>query len=148
MARTGQPSFGARHVALDHSACCRDCRGRNRRWSGRSLRPPRGVSCRRAIAGGLAAAALQVQDDRFLGRAGYLSPALCAPVYAYQTPDVLFTPNYAAGPYIPPLFGAPLLPVYYEPAYPYDYQGAYYYGGPYVGYWDRLPYACGVYGYC
>ena len=21
-------------------------------------------------------------------------------------------------------------------------------GGPYVGYWDRLPYACGVYGYC
>jgi hypothetical protein len=22
------------------------------------------------------------------------------------------------------------------------------YGGPYVGYWWRLPYACGVYGYC
>ena len=21
-------------------------------------------------------------------------------------------------------------------------------GGPYVPYWDRLPYACGVYGYC
>ena len=33
--RTGQPSFGARHVALDHTACCRDCRGRNRRRSGR-----------------------------------------------------------------------------------------------------------------
>jgi len=32
-------------------------------------------------------------------------------------------------------------------AYPYDYHGPYY-GGPYVGYWDRLPYACGVYGYC
>ena len=29
----------------------------------------------------------------------------------------------------------------------YDYQGSYY-GGPYVPYWDRLPYACGVYGYC
>jgi hypothetical protein len=42
--------------------------------------------------------------------------------YAYETPQVLFTPVY----------------YYQEP----------YYAGPYVNYWDRLPYACGVYGYC
>jgi hypothetical protein len=68
-------------------------------------------------------------------------------VSAYETPDVLFTPNYLAVPYIPPLIGAPLLPGYYGSAYFYDYPDAYY-GGRYVGYWDRLPYACGVYGYC
>jgi hypothetical protein len=63
------------------------------------------------------------------------------PIYAYQTPDVVFTPGYVAVPYIPPL-----LPGYYGPAYPY-YQDAYY-GGSSAGYWDLLPYACGVYGYC
>jgi hypothetical protein len=41
--------------------------------------------------------------------------------YAYETPPVLFTP------------------VYYPDIY---------YSGPYDNYWDRLPYACGVYGYC
>ena len=38
-------------------------------------------------------------------------------------------------------------PANYGRAFDYDYQGPYY-GGPYVGYWWRLPYACGVYGYC
>ena len=33
-------------------------------------------------------------------------------------------------------------------AFDYDYQGAYYGGGPYPSYFWRLPYACGVYGYC
>ena len=78
--------------------------------------------------------------------ASYLPP-YAPPVYAYETPDVLFTPSYVAVPYIPPLLGAPLLPAYDEPAYPYGYAGAYD-SGSYVGYWDRLPYACGVYGYC
>jgi hypothetical protein len=56
-------------------------------------------------------------------------------------------------PYVPPLVGTPLLPGssalpgYYGRAFDYDYQGPYY-GGPYVSYWNRLPYACGVYGYC
>jgi hypothetical protein len=68
-------------------------------------------------------------------------------VYGYETPDVLFTPSYVAVPYIPTLIGAPLLPGYYGSPYSYDYPDAYD-GGPYVGYWDRLPYACGVYGYC
>jgi hypothetical protein len=78
----------------------------------------------------------------------YGAPA--APVVVYRDPDVLFTPEV---PYIPPLAGAPLLPGsqtipgYYGLPRSYDYQGPYY-GGPYVSYWDRLPYACGVYGYC
>ena len=32
----------------------------------------------------------------------------------------------------------------YGPGYGYDP----YYGGPYVSYGDRLPYVCGLYGYC
>ena len=63
--------------------------------------------------------------------------------YRYES-EVLFTPAYADVPYIPPLIGTPLLPGsstlpgYYGSPYSYDYQGPYY----------RLPYACGVYGYC
>jgi hypothetical protein len=75
------------------------------------------------------------------------------PYYAYEIAEVLFTAGYAEVPYVAPWPGAPLLPGslalpgYYGSAYPYEYQGPYY-GGPYVPYWDRLPYACGVYGYC
>ena len=43
--------------------------------------------------------------------------------------------------------GSSTLPGYYGSTHSYDYQGPYY-GGPYVDYRDRLPYACGVYGYC
>ena len=67
-------------------------------------------------------------------------------VYVDETAEVLFTPVYAKVPYLPPLIGVPL-PGYYGPGYRFDYQGPYH-GGPYVPYWDRLPYACGVYGYC
>jgi hypothetical protein len=80
-------------------------------------------------------------------------PTYARRLYAYEARDVLFTPVYADAAYIPPLIGTPLLPGssilpgYYGAPYSYDYQGPYY-GGPYVGYWDRLPYACGVYGYC
>ena len=68
-------------------------------------------------------------------------------------PEVLFTPSSGFIPYIPPVVGTPLLPGssalpgYYGRAFDYDYQGPYY-GGRYVSYWNRLPYACGVYGYC
>jgi hypothetical protein len=71
----------------------------------------------------------------------------------YENPRLLYAPDYADVAYIRPWIGAPLLPGsstlpgYYGSPYSYDYQGPYY-GGPYVGYWDRLPYACGVYGYC
>ena len=68
-------------------------------------------------------------------------------------PEVLFTPSNSIVPYVPPIVGTPLLlgsstlPGNYGRAFSYDYQGPYY-GGRYVGYWNRLPYACGVYGYC
>ncbi|XIA63070.1 hypothetical protein ACFIOY_27815 [Bradyrhizobium sp. TZ2] len=74
-------------------------------------------------------------------------------VVVVEEPEVLFTPSSGTVPYIPPVVGAPLLPGsstipgYYGRPFSYDYQGPYY-GGPYVPYWDRLPYACGVYGYC
>ncbi|MCK1511168.1 hypothetical protein IVB22_00995 [Bradyrhizobium sp. 190] len=55
--------------------------------------------------------------------------------------------------YAPRVFGTPLLPGsstlpgYYGTSHSYSYDGPYY-GGPYEPYWNRLPYACGVYGYC
>jgi hypothetical protein len=80
------------------------------------------------------------------------------PLSVYESPELLYAPDYADVRYIPPLIGTPLLPGsstlpgYYGSAYSYDYLGPYYggpyYGDPYVSYWDRLPYACGVYGYC
>lgn len=54
-------------------------------------------------------------------------------------------------PYAPRLFGTPLLPGsstlpgYYGTSHTYSYDGPYY-GSP--SFWNRLPYACGVYGYC
>jgi len=54
-------------------------------------------------------------------------------------------------PYAPRIFGTPLLPGsstlpgYYGTSHSYSYDGPYY-GSP--TYWNRLPYACGVYGYC
>ena len=71
----------------------------------------------------------------------------------YENPALLYGPDYTDVRYIPPrigvalLPGSSILPGYYGSGYSYEYQGAYY-GGPYVPYWDRLPYACGVYGYC
>jgi hypothetical protein len=75
------------------------------------------------------------------------------PGYVGRDPDLLITPAYGPGGYLANLPGTPILPGsstlpgYYGRAFDYDYQGPYY-GGPYVGYFWRLPYACGVYGYC
>jgi hypothetical protein len=70
-----------------------------------------------------------------------------------EDPDVLFTPV-GVVPYAPRVFGTPVLPGsstlpgYYGTGHSYSYDGAYY-GGPQNGpYWARLPYACGVFGYC
>jgi hypothetical protein len=49
--------------------------------------------------------------------------------YADERPAVLVMPVFVPVPYLPVLIGAPVIP--------YEYN-----------YWDRLPYACGVYGYC
>jgi hypothetical protein len=125
-----------------------------------------------AVVGTAAAAAeAPVVPKRGASRAAsQLPPGLPRPHYKYRTtvapptygrpvvvvetdPDVLITPAYGPGGYLDNLPGTPLLPGsstipgYYGRAFDYDYQGPYY-GGPYVGYWDRLPYACGVYGYC
>ena len=66
-------------------------------------------------------------------------------VQVEEDPDVLFTP------YLPPLTpvmpGSATLPGYYGSIHSYEYQGPYY-GSPKLDYWNRLPYACGVYGYC
>jgi hypothetical protein len=51
-------------------------------------------------------------------------------------------------PSTPLLLGRQELPGYYGRAFSYDYQGPYYGGGGYPNYIWRLPYACGVYGYC
>ncbi len=67
--------------------------------------------------------------------------------------DLLFTPSDDSipdvrfPPHTPLLPGSATLPGYYGSNHSYDYQGPYY-GGPNLSYWDRLPYACGVYGYC
>ncbi|WP_235983843.1 hypothetical protein [Bradyrhizobium australiense] len=69
-----------------------------------------------------------------------------------EDPDVLFTPV-GVMPYVPLVNGTPLLagsstlPGYYGTSHSYSYDGPYY-GGRYTPYWARLPYACGVYGYC
>jgi hypothetical protein len=73
--------------------------------------------------------------------------------YAEETPDLLFTPAEGLVRRVVPWFHAPVLPGSstlpgnYGSTHSYDYQGSYY-GGPNPGTWDRLPYACGVYGYC
>jgi hypothetical protein len=76
------------------------------------------------------------------------------PVYVERDPDVLFTPSL---PYIPirplvldrPLLpGSSTLPGYYGSSHSYEYQGPYYGGPGTLNTWNRLPYACGVYGYC
>jgi hypothetical protein len=105
--------------------------------------------------------------------AGQLPPGLPGPHYKYRTTitpgaapryvrrgrtvvveeEVLDLPLISGGikPYAPRIFGTPLLPGsstlpgYYGTTHSYSYDGPYY-GSP--SYWNRLPYACGVYGYC
>ena len=52
-------------------------------------------------------------------------------------------------PTTPLLPGSASLPGYYGRAFSYNYQGSYYGGSSsYVPYFFRMPYACGVIGYC
>lgn len=105
--------------------------------------------------------------------AGQLPPGLPRAHYSYRTtvvppaapryvrrgralvveePDTLFTQigviPFARGVNGTPLLpGSSTLPGYYGTDHSYSYDGPYY-GGPYEPYWNRLPYACGIYGYC
>jgi hypothetical protein len=82
---------------------------------------------------------------------GRVPIAPVAPVYLAPGADLLFTPD-ERFPYIrippptPLLPGSSALPGYYGTHFSYEYHP--YYGGPNLSYWYRLPYACGVYGYC
>jgi hypothetical protein len=74
------------------------------------------------------------------------------PVYVRTAPPppvYVEDPALIAPPTTPILPGSSTLPGYYGRPFDYYYQGDYY-GGPYdgPGYFFRLPYACGVYGYC
>ncbi len=66
-------------------------------------------------------------------------------VTAERDPDALISAAYPTTPLLP---GSSALPGYYGRAFSYYYQGAYYGGSSYVPYFFRLPYACGVTGYC
>ena len=74
-------------------------------------------------------------------------------VYPYE-PEVFITPVYAEVPDVPVVIGRPRFPAF-------PTLSGYYYGAPYsyaypdptfgaldVGYWHRLPHACGLYGFC
>jgi hypothetical protein len=66
--------------------------------------------------------------------------------------DLLFTPSEALPyvhfpPHTPILLGSATLPGYYGSTHSYEYQGPYY-GGENIDFRFRLPYACGVLGYC
>ena len=90
-----------------------------------------------------------------------LPPGLPRTHYKYRTtivyqpapPPVVVVEPYSdvlisSFPSTPLLPGSSTLPGYYGRPFDYDYQGPYYGGGPYPSYFWRLPYACGVYGYC
>jgi len=83
---------------------------------------------------------------------GKLPPGLPRAHYNYRTtivtddPDVLISsPTVPTTPLLP---GSSALPGNYGRAFSYYYQGSYYGGSSYVPYFFRLPYACGVTGYC
>jgi hypothetical protein len=90
-----------------------------------------------------------------------LPAGLPRPHYKYRTtvvyrrpppPAVVVAADYDSlitfFPSTPLLPGSTTLPGYYGRPFDYNYQGPYYGGGPYPSYFWRLPYACGVYGYC
>ena len=87
-----------------------------------------------------------------------LPPGLPRPHYDYRTTIVKAAPQAEAEPLIssfvwttPLLPGSYTLPGYYGRPFDYYYQGDYYggdYGNGYQTYFVRLPYACGLTGYC
>jgi hypothetical protein len=58
---------------------------------------------------------------------------------------VIDTPFVNGTPWLP---GSRTLPGYYGNDRSYSYDGPYYGGDTFGPYWSRLPYACGVFGYC
>jgi hypothetical protein len=79
---------------------------------------------------------------------GYAPPPQVYVVPAPPPPVYVEDPALISPPTTPILPGSSTLPGNYGRAFDYYYQGDYYGGGPYPSYFFRLPYACGVYGYC
>jgi len=91
-----------------------------------------------------------------------LPPGLPRPHYNYKTtivygsapPPVYVEPEPLISSFVwttPLLAGSYTLPGYYGRPFDYYYQGAYYggeYGNGYETYFVRMPYVCGVIGYC
>ncbi|WP_027550561.1 hypothetical protein [Bradyrhizobium sp. Cp5.3] len=106
-----------------------------------------------ALAAMLTVSSVSAADLAATPRRRAVAPPPPPQVYVETDPDALISPAYGVGSYIRNLPGTPLLPGsstlpgYYGRPWDYDYQGAYY-GGPQVDYFWRLPYACGIYGYC
>jgi hypothetical protein len=110
------------------------------------------------IATGPAFAADQLAVHRkTVHAASQLPPGLPRAHYNYRTtitepttvvverdPDALISSSFSTPILLP---GSSTLPGYYGRPFDFTYQGAYY-GGPYTPYFVRLPYACGVLGYC
>ena len=94
------------------------------------------------------AADLQSGGDAVYGKA----PRHGRSVPPKEDSDVLFTlpeafPRVYIPPHTPILLGSSTLPGFYGSNHSYDDQGPYY-GGENINYRFRLPYACGVLGYC
>ena len=88
---------------------------------------------------------------RGAGGYGNAPPVYGRPAHVESESDLLFTPDerfpyIRIPPHTPLLPGSSSLPGYYGSNFSFEYHP--YYGGPNLSYWYRLPYACGVYGYC
>jgi hypothetical protein len=94
-----------------------------------------------AVANTAFGADLPGYNRRYAPRPQVYAPTPPPPVYV-EDPALISPPT------TPILPGSSTLPGYYGRPFDYYYQGAYYGGGPYPSYYWRLPYACGVYGYC
>src|ERR1700748_3689459 len=82
-------------------------------------------------------------------RRGYAPPPQVYGAEPPPPPVYVEDPALISPPTTPILPGYSTLPGYYGRAFDYYYQGAYYGGSNSTpGYFWRLPYACGVYGYC
>jgi len=101
-----------------------------------------------ALVAGSASAA---DFPRGAGVYGNAPPVYVRPGHVEAESDLLFTPDerfpyIRIPPHTPLLPGSSALPGYYGSNTSFEYHP--YYGGPNLSYWYRLPYACGVYGYC
>lgn len=96
----------------------------------------------------IAAASVAQAADLPAYHRGYAPPPQVYGVEAPPPAVYVEDPPLISLPTTPILPGSSTLPGYYGRPFDYYYQGAYYGGGPYPSYFFRLPYACGVYGYC